>query len=138
MAELHNETKDQANQHEGQPKSPGGIDLFKLINNKSIQNNNQLSEIKRTQSGFAKARSRIDFNQFKEKIQAQVDAEKENPLHQNFGIGYILNSIDIYGKHISFYVGKNKSTVTNEFGGCMTILFVVLVLAYITAEIVKM
>ena len=67
-----------------------------------------------------------------------MEAEKANPLNVNFGIRYILNSIDIYGRPVTFYVGKNKKTVTNVFGGIMTVIFILLVISYFLAEFVKM
>ena len=86
--------------------------------------------------------AKIDSNKLKkmltEKIKSQVDNEKMNPLHLNFGLKYILNAIDIYGREVNFRVGKNKKTVTNVFGGFMTIVFFVMVLTFGLAEIVQM
>ena len=69
-------------------------------------------------------------------MSAKVEAEKSNPLYQGFDIRSVLNSIDIYGKQVNFTLGKDVKTVTNVFGGVMTILFIIAVLSDIIHEAV--
>ena len=46
--------------------------------------------------------------------------------------------IDIYGKPVTFTIGRDKNVVTTVFGGLMTILFVCCVTMYLSAEVINM
>ena len=50
----------------------------------------------------------------------------------------MLNSIDVYGKEISFTIDRTKGKITSQIGGIMTIFLVAITSSFLCTQIIQM
>ena len=72
----------------------------------------------------------------KTNLQSKVD--EEIIITQGGRVEKFLSRLDIFGKKIEFTFDATTSTVTNQFGGFMTIFFGLVASYYVTTQMIMM
>ena len=73
----------------------------------------------------------------KVEVNTQIEEDNQKEFEQGF-IKRTLQNIDMYGRTVNFSIEGDADTIKDPFGGCMTLIFLLLTTAYLCNEMLVM